>query len=252
MKKCILIISALFYLSITSFVYSFPVPKNRHIINDYAHVIDSSQKADLARFAKGLWKATGVEFSVLTMKSIDGEPIDTFAVDVFNKWKLGKKARDNGILLVLVVNDRKHRIEVGYGLEEVLPDGLCGEILDKMVPFLKNGWYGKAVYLGSVHIMNQIARANNVSISQFPKVENISTKKNGGFTIGKLIRSIFILFLLIFSMGTRMGLFSFLLLGQTRGGYWSSGYRGGFGGSSGFGGFGGGGMSGGGGASGSW
>ncbi len=251
MKKTILIVVILACFLVTSFVYSFPVPKNRNIVNDYAHVVDPSQKADLERFARGLWKATGVEVSVLTMKSIDGEPIEDFAVDVFNQWKLGKKGKDNGVLLVVIINDRKDRIEVGYGLEEILPDGLCGEILDRMAPFLKNGWYSKAVYLGAVQIINQIARAKNVSINQFPKVSDIRRNKNRGFTIGKLIRSVLILFFLIFSMGTRMGLFSFLLLGQTRGGYWSSGYRGGFGGG-GFGGFGGGGMSGGGGASGSW
>ncbi|MCB1195345.1 TPM domain-containing protein [bacterium] len=239
---------------IISETYAAAVPKNESIINDYAGVMTKVQRQKAIGFARGLQKKTGAEVAALTMKSLEGEQIDDFAVRVFNTWKLGERNKDNGVLLIVSIEDRQMRIEVGYGLEEVLTDGICGEILDQMIPFMRNEWYGQAIYNGILRIINQIAVHNDVSISEFPQVDHIKEpKKTSALSaIAHFIGQLIGLLILMGLMGTRMGLFTYFMLGGTGRGYWSGGNRGGFGSSSGFGGFGGGGMSGGGGASRSW
>lgn len=255
MKKEVFFIAALVgcFLQITS-VFGLDVPVREGIVNDYAAVISYNQKLKINRFAQTLWEKTGVELVVVTIKTLDTETIEDYANKVFNTWKIGKKGKDDGVLLLVAIEDQKFRIEVGYGLEGILTDGMCGEILRSMVPFMKNEWYGQAIYRGVLHIIDQVARGYNVTIGDFPEIESLDRNYN----IKKIliINSIIliILVLLIIFIVKRGWLISFLA-GQALGygGYWTSGYRGGFGGGfGGFGGGGGGGSSGGGGASGSW
>ena len=240
--------------------YAVSVPKYQSYVNDFAGVMEYAHKQKLSRFIAGLEDKLGAEVAVLTMLDLEGDTIEDFAVRTFNTWKIGKKDKDNGVLLVVALKERRARIEVGYGLEPILTDGICGAIIDKMVPFFKSEWYSQGIYTGTVAIINQIASANNVSISEFPAVSPISDpSKSLGFV--KIVKGLFFLLFILIAISSRFGLLQYLLLGSMmRGSYWSSGQRGGFnqfggfGGSGfggGFGGFGGG-SSGGGGASGSW
>ena len=206
---------------------------------------------------QSLQRKTGVEMAVLTMRTIDREPIEDFALETFNTWGVGKKGKDNGVLLVLVVDDETARIEVGYGLESVLPDGLCGEILDKMVLFFEKEQYSQGIYKGVTLLINEIALKYDVSIDSFPKLAPMEREQHRTARRGiSFIKMIFFLIFFFLALSGRMGWFGFFMLGNMmgRGGYWSSGNRGGFGDFGDFGGFGGfgGGSSGGGGASRSW
>ena len=256
-RLCIYWLAVVCSLVSVSAVCALSVPKNERILNDYAGVVNKTHRQKIGKFAKVLQRKTGAEIGVLVIRSLEGEQIDDYATKVFASWKLGQKKKDNGVLLLVSIKDRKIKIEVGYGLEEILTDGICGEILDQMTAFMCNEWYSQGVYVGVVRLINQIATKHNLNISEFPEVQHIKEpSKVSPMTvffriIGKLIGLIFFMGL----MGARMGLFSYLMLGGARRGYWTSGHRGGFGNSTGFGGFGGfggGGMSGGGGASRSW
>ena len=95
-------------------------------------------------------RATGVQMALVTLKSLDGEPIEDVTNSSFRQWGVGKKGKDEGIMLLLAVQDHRDRIEVGYGLEPILPDGFDGSILRGIQPLLRQGAYGQAMISGAV------------------------------------------------------------------------------------------------------
>ncbi len=248
---CVLAVSLMF----ASVAQAVPIPRYQSYITDYAGIMEAEHHQKLARFISVLKQKTGAEVAVLTMNDLEDDTIEDFAERTFNTWKIGQAGKDNGVLLLVAIKQRQARIEVGYGLEDVLTDGICGVILDKMVPFFKGEWYSQGIYAGTVAIINQIAQANDVTISEFPKVSTIKDPNAGEGFFAWLIKTIFFLFFMMIVLSSRFGLLHYFLFGSMmRSGYWSHGQRGGFGGSGfggGFGGFGGG-SSGGGGASRSW
>jgi len=181
----------------------------------------------------------------------------------FRKWGVGKKETNEGILLLLVIQDRRTRLEVGYGLEPYIPDGYAGSLLRQMRPALRAGRYGEAMAVAAQAIGNRIAEAKGVTIQEaVPRRRPVPARQSvpwGSLVFGL----VFLLWLL--GMGGRRGargrgmggLLTGMLLGNLLGRGMYGGYRGsggGFGGFDSFDGFGGfgGGDSGGGGASGSW
>lgn len=195
--------------------------------------------------------------ALVTLPSLEGEQIEEVSNDLFRQWGVGKKGKDEGIMLLLAVQDHRDRIEVGYGLEPILPDGFDGSILRNIRPFLRQGNYGQAMMSGAVQIGATIARAKGISpgIQQRPRVRRAPVREGLPWPV---IAIGIVLLLFILRGGGGGGFLAGMLLGNLlgsgrRGGDdWGGG--GGFGsggGGGGFGGFGGG-DSGGGGASGSW
>jgi uncharacterized protein len=230
----------------------YPSPKG--YVNDFANIVPQSVELQITRIIKELEQKTGAEVALATFQSIPHGDLEGFAVKLYEDWGIGKREQDNGVLILLVMDERRIRIEVGYGLEHVLPDGLCGEIIrTQMVPLFKEGRFGEGLYLATFRIASIISEKQGVEISglqHVPHKEEISTKPRP--VGGGLLKLFSLLFFLILILGLRSFFFPFFLFGTLSGGYWSGGGytgRGGFGG--GFGGFGGG-ISGGGGASGSW
>lgn len=99
-------------------------------VNDYAEMVPRDVADRLEEKLRALEERTGAQVAVLTVESLEGEPIEDFSMRVAETWKLGQKDKDNGVLFVVAEGDRKMRIEVGYGLEPVLTDALCKRILD--------------------------------------------------------------------------------------------------------------------------
>jgi len=234
-------------------------------VTDLAGVLDSATRQRLETLAAELEQKTGAQLAIVTVHSLEGRPIDDYAVDLFKQLGVGKK--DNrGVLILLSPDERKYRIEVGYGLEPVINDARAGDIGRAMVPNLRRNDYDAAVILATSQVARLIAADKGVTLDGIPQPRQ-TTSSDGAFPwwvfpIG------FVIFWIIMRAISRAGrgggrggrgggggllwplLFSNLGGGWGGGGGWSSG--GGFGGSSGgFGGFGGG-SSGGGGASGSW
>jgi uncharacterized protein len=217
-------------------------PKPQGYVNDLAQVIPADQSQTLEGFLTLVEQQTGAQIAVVTIPSVDGGDVDGAAVDLFKAWGIGKKGKDDGVLILTSIQDRRVRIEVGYGLEAVITDGTAGDIIrDYMTPYFKQGDYGQGLTNGAVAAAQLIAKSEGVTLNgQIPVAE-----KQNGSGINWIFIVIFILFILL----TRgRGLF----LGGFYGGGWGGG--GGFGSGGGGGGFGGfsGGGSGGGGASGSW
>jgi uncharacterized protein len=240
-------------------VSTLPAPTG--YVNDFAGVLSPSTKLNLENLCTQVDRQAKAQIAVVTIKTLDNDqPIDEFATALEEKWKVGKKGTDRGVLMLVVMNPRKYRIEVGYGLEGILNDAKVGDIGRMMVPSLSQGDYNTGITLGVQQIARIIAADAGVSLNlaqpghqyhrqQAPAQLNFMELLLCGGAI------LLILFFLIKTGNT--GLIFFLLgnlmggaFGGGRGGRGEGGGRDGDGGG-GFGGFGGG-SSGGGGASGDY
>lgn len=216
----------------------FPAPQG--MVSDFAGVIDDDSRARISAVAKELKDKTSAEIAVVTLKSIGNDTIEQTAVDLFKEWGIGKKTKDNGVLLIAAMEQRKVRIEVGYGLEGILSDGKCGEIIDRYIlPRFRQGDFAGGLSAGTYSIASVIANDAGVELTGILDEETPQGYHRG---IPPILQLIIIVILAIFFIRH-----PFLFLLFFRGGMGGGG--GGFGG--GFGGFGGGG-SGGGGASRGW
>lgn len=102
-------------------------------VNDYAGVLTPEQRSALEARCKALRDKSGAQFAVVIVKSLEGGQVDDFANKLFAHWGIGEKGKNNGVLLLVAMQDHKARVEVGYGLEPILPDALAGRVLDQQL-----------------------------------------------------------------------------------------------------------------------
>lgn len=222
-------------------------------VNDRAGVIDPATNAKLAKLIEELKQKTGAEIAVLTVGTT--APLDdfTYAMQVADAWKIGKKGEDSGVLVLLAVTDRKSRVLVGYGLEGILPDGLVGEIQDReMVPEFRDGRFGEGIWRGVGAIANRIAADRGVTLTGAPAPRPVQRPQQQ-IPWWVILLIIVVLLMMASQRGSGGGLRRRRGPAMFPGGFGGGGFGGfgGGGGGGGFGGFGGGGF-GGGGAGRSW
>lgn len=132
-------------------------PDYQGFVNDYAGLLTPQARAQLEARLTQLEKDTTAEVAVVTIKSLEGDSIEDYAVRLFEKWGIGKKGKDNGVLFLVALNDRKMRIEVGYGLEPVITDARAGRIRDNdVLPRFKNNEYEGGILAGVSSIENYV------------------------------------------------------------------------------------------------
>ncbi len=259
MKKTSLARVLLPFLLLATSLYALDLTKLKPqgYVSDFARVLSASDRAQLEDYAGRLEEATAAQMAIVTLDSLDGEPVEDVTNNLYRQWGVGKKGKDEGIMLLLAVRDHRDRIEVGYGLEPILPDGFDGSVLRRIQPILRTGAYGQALFAAADQIGSTIAQAKGVALNfgLQRRVRPASRPATIPFPF-IIIGIVFLLFLI--SRGGGGGFWTGLILGNLlgRGGSgWGGGGFGGYdsggGGGGGFGGFGGG-DSGGGGASGSW
>jgi uncharacterized protein len=238
-------------------VHALEVPPLRGRVNDLARLLPAERIQGLEGRLAQFEKETGHQVAVLTIPSLKGDSLEDFSIRVAENWKIGQKGFNNGAILLIVRDDRKLRIEVGYGLEGVLPDAIANRIIQEViVPRFRGGDYAGGIEAGIESILKVTSgEPLPESVRKPPRRRN------------ELVQS---LPLLIFVLAA----FLFVFLGNLgnrrtrsnwtgrrgRSNYWGGPFIGGFGGGSGWGGggsggggfSGGGGGFGGGGASGSW
>jgi uncharacterized protein len=234
------------FLFLVSVVYSQPeIPQLKYWANDFTNTLNQGQLSYLNGELKTFQDSTSNQVVFLMISTLGNYPLGYYSMDVAEKNKIGTKEHDNGVLFLVVKQDRKMRIEVGYGLEGALPDALASSIIRNVIkPYFRNGQYYGGIKAG----LDAIISAVKGEYTAFKQPENEKKKT----PIGTILMIIFFI-IMFFLRGGRRGLGSFIFYGGMLGGL------GGFGGSSrgggggGFGGFsGGGGSFGGGGASGGW
>ncbi|MDQ6704548.1 MAG: TPM domain-containing protein, partial [Acidobacteriota bacterium] len=212
--------------------------KPRGYVSDFAEVIDADSKAALEQYCTTVEKSTGIQMALVTVKTLEGEPIEDVANDIFRSFGVGKKGKDDGVMLLLAIDDHRSRLEVGGGLGGVLPDAMDGLVLESMRPALRRGEYGPALISAADTIGSTIAKAKGVTLTtSLPSQRTYQPRDSGGIPWPVILGGI-VLLLFLMRAGSGRGGGGFLtgmLLGNLLGG---GGYRGGVGG--GFGGFGGG------------
>ncbi|MBN1282219.1 MAG: TPM domain-containing protein [Proteobacteria bacterium] len=226
---------------------AFPKPKG--FVNDFASVLSSDTRGKIESMLSAFERQSGVEVAIVTLPSLDGEPVENAAVKLFQEWGIGKKGKDNGALFLIAPNERRMRIEAGYGLEGAINDALAGRILDEAVlPRFRAGDMDAGIAAGSIAIVDEISRKEGIEFdaaaaygSGAPVAYSSSgERKSTPLEIAiKII--VFIIMIIVFIRHPWL----FLLLLSSRGGGGGRGFGGGFGGF-------GGGLSGGGGASRGW
>jgi uncharacterized protein len=231
-----------------------PPPALTAPVNDFANVIDPSHERALDALIRSLQQASGDVVVVATIDTFEpyGD-IREYAVEMFeNRGRgIGQQGRDNGLLVLLAVNDRRVQVEVGYDLEEFVTDGFAGEVSrNQMVPEFRRGNYGAGLYAGVSAIVERIAQRRNVTLQGAPPQARPQAPRAGSG--GTLILALFVFFIVLNAIAARLrgGRRHYRRRGW--GGHyggWHSGvgpFGGGFGGGSfGGGGFGGGGFGGG-------
>jgi uncharacterized protein len=238
-------------------------------VSDLAGVISPEARTRLEALCAEVEQKTGAQMAIVTVQSLDGEGVENYAVNLYKQLGVGSKKENRGVLLLVAPHEHKYRIEVGYGLEPVINDARAGDAGRAMVPYLRQGDYGKATEVAAWHLAKYIADDSGVTLSGQPPAVRIRNTGGRGGNLGLwFVLGLIAFFLLIGGLSSRgggrpggggsggSGLLWFLLgmlasdTGRRSSGGWGGG---GFGGSDGggFGGFGGG-SSGGGGASGDW
>ena len=228
-------------------------------VSDFARVIEPGARAQLEQYCARLEQASGVELALVTLDTLAGEPIEDVANLLFRKWGVGKKATNEGALLLLVIGDRRSRLEVGYGLEPVIPDGFAGSVLREMRPALREQHYSDALLTAAKTLGDRIASSKGVTINTELRPRRARPRESAVPWPLIMFGAVALLWLVngfaSAARGGRSGILPALLLGNMlgRSGYGSraSGGFGGYDSSDSFGGFGGG-DSGGGGASSDW
>lgn len=241
-------------------------------VNDFAGVLDASTQAQLNALCQQVDQKAQAQIAVVTVKSVDGQDVVSYAVALYQKWGIGAKGKDRGVLILLATQDHKYWTAVGYGLEPILPDGKVGGFGREMVPLLRGGDYAGAVTLMTARVASVIAQDAGVTLDNQPRLAAPPQQPGSSGGPGGVVVFLVLLFVVILIFralfrgggsgrgGGGSGFLSGLLwamlfsnLGGGRGGYGGGGFGGGGfgGGGGGFGGFGGG-STGGGGAGGSW
>jgi uncharacterized protein len=230
-------------------------------VSDFAGVIDAASRQQLEAYLAAVERQTGAQIALVTVRSLDGDPIEDAANTLFRAWGIGQKGRNNGVLLMLAIQERQSRLEVGYEIEPLVPDSLAGQVLDEMRPALRRQQYGEAMLAAAQKVGSTLARAKGVTIDTTLR-RRIVNSPGESVPWPALIGGGFLLLMFLASMRQtasagrrRRGPGAFpLLLPPFSGGSARPGGGGGFGGydsGDSFGGFGGG-DSGGGGASSDW
>ncbi len=289
------IVNILFMVSLVTTIlaapaFSLEVPRLTGHVNDYAGMLSTAAKHQLEAALKDFAQKESTQIVVLTIPSLKGDALEDFSIRVAEAWKIGQEGLDNGAILLIAKNDRKIRIEVGYGLEGRLTDLLAGRIIrNEIAPYFKRGQFDQGIVAGVAAMVGAVRgeytsatpvkkdKPNKQGVPVFALIGLFflinalgrASRVMGaatGAVLFPIAGALFfglkpLLLLVLVPVGLVAGLFIGLMGGPLagrgttirRGGYWGGGMGGGGSFSGGFGGFsGGGGGFGGGGASGGW
>ena len=250
-KRMAMVLMVALFAIAPAFAINFPALTGRVV--DQANIIQPDTRAAIEQRSADLEEKSGIQLVVATVNSLEGQEIEPYANELFRKWALGEKKKNNGVLMLVAPNERRVRIEVGYGLEGTLTDALSKVIISNaMTPRFKAGNFSEGISRG----VDDIITVLTTDASEWQKRPSLRLDYQQPVDPANwiLVAAVLVFFILLIVSPTFRWLFFNVVLnvlassGSSRGGYSGGGYSGGGGG-----GFsGGGGSSGGGGASGSW
>jgi len=161
-----------------------PEPTKEFYVNDYANVIDQATRDRIVDMGSRLQKlngAHGAQVVVLTVKSLNNRTLEEYSLDVARIWGIGDKKENNGVLLLLALDERESRIEVGYGLEGALNDAKTGRIQDQyMIPYFKNDDLNTGLIQGYSAVVQEICKEYGLDASQFERPSGLPLEEQSG------------------------------------------------------------------------
>lgn len=234
-----------------TFAAGYPEHTSQFYINDFAGLLSKDTEEAIMSAAVPLAEKTGAQIVVVTLESLEGESLEAYAMGLFRDWGIGDAKQNNGVLLLIAVEDRQSRIEVGYGLEGALNDAKTGRIQDDyLVGNFAEGNYDEGVLgtfyalLSEVYAEYQLTAEDMPAYSQYYAPVDTRQNAEDGISFGEILIGIIVVILVILDVIFNRGRMTRFVL------YTAARSRGGSRGGGGFGG--GGGRSGGGGSSRSW
>jgi len=238
-----ILIGSLLLFSLSYAAIPKPPDKPLNYVTDLAGFFGEAGLGRLNGLLKELDQKTGVQIFVLTIKDLEGEAIESFSIKMAERWRPGQKGKDNGVLITVSIEDKRYRIEVGYGLEGLLPDSLVGSLgREHLVPAFRQGKYAEGLSALCNELTGIIAREYGVTIKGVSVSKRPLQKVKGDTGLTDILWMGLLGIVFLYLLIRHPDLLLLLLVSSLRGsGRWSGG--GGFGGGGG-GGFGGGGASG--------
>ncbi len=174
---------------------------------DRAEILSSQEEESLTRKLEGIENETSVQFVVATIPSLEGEPIEDYSIRLAERWKIGQAGLDNGAIILVVPSERRIRIEVGYGLEPVIPDGLAGRIIrERVAPAFQAENY----YQGLLAAVEGLELAARREYPEAPRPR--SSEPSVGINLGALLFTYFVVGVLGNAIGILLGVIAGALL----------------------------------------
>lgn len=172
----LLAFAVLVLVSSAAWAVTYPEPEG--FITDKAGAVDAGAKQSMETLLTRLEKATGAQIAVAVIPSLEGEPIENYAVKLFEKWGVGQKDQDNGVLLVVATKDRKMRIETGYGLEGAIPDIRAKQITSEIIgPKFKAGDMSGGIVAGVDALAGDICKEYQISLADVKAGKEVKAEK---------------------------------------------------------------------------
>ncbi len=197
-----MILSAVFFISSCSskeeaISDKIDYPAYQTFLNDYTNTLTEEWKTKTLQLIESVEKETTCEIAVAIIDKLNGISIEEYAVELFNEWGVGKKEKDNGVLLLVAMDDHELRIEVGYGLEGVITDLEAGEIInDVIVPRFKENDYDSGIYNGVVAIANKIYKEQGKA--QVAYADTVKSVPEKGFADSRTFQAVILPLIIVF------------------------------------------------------
>ena len=181
MKKYIYYLIIFLFFLIPSSCLAIVEPTNEFYVNDYANILSQETEEYILQRSLALNEVDGTQIVVVTVKNLEGMPLEVYANKLFNSFGIGDEDKNNGLLLLLALEEREFRVEVGDGLSGVLPDGKTGRFQDEyIIPYLKDNKWDEGIRNGYDAFYSEIVEVNNLNVDYTKPVEYYSDNNSGG------------------------------------------------------------------------
>ncbi|OSB06753.1 TPM domain-containing protein, partial [Clostridium botulinum] len=175
---------------------NFPQPTSLKYVNDYVGVMDDATRGEIVAIGDELEKKTGAQATVVVINSLGGSDIESYTNNLFRQWGIGQRNKNNGLMILLSVNDRKWRVEVGKGLEGAITDSYSSKVMDNVAkPLLKEGKYGEAIKAAYSTFAGDIGNERNVTLEQNDAIQASQQDSEGISWFGLIM--CFIIFIIV-------------------------------------------------------
>jgi len=171
-------------------------------VDDFAHVLDQNTIAQITDICRQIDEKAHAQIAVVTINSLDGSDIESYAVDLFKKWGIGAKSTKRGVLILYAIKDHRARIEVGYGLEPILPDGKTGSFQREAIPLMRSENYNQALLLVTSRVAEVVAADAGITLTNAQPRAPTQTEPQpggGGLSVGGIIAIIVVILIILFT-----------------------------------------------------